>query len=196
MAHEYCANIVPETWVDEIEFGQSGEKEKVVFGVDGIVKDRWHLVSLAAVFILEPALIEVVQKCSACTKSRPKAHGAPIQCTKGKCPKAFHVSCARDGYEGGIIFDVLKEVEKEVVLLDPGLGATRNAPTDQMQVDSSMHPTDPSAMNASTPISRVIKVIKKLEVQVLCTQHNPVGVFLLPVGARPLLTLLVGGCRG
>jgi hypothetical protein len=51
MAHEYCANIVPETWVDEIESGQNGEREKVVFGVDGIVKDRWHLVNLAAVFI-------------------------------------------------------------------------------------------------------------------------------------------------
>ena len=45
MAHEMCANIVPETWVDEVE-NVSGEKEKVVFGVDGIVKDRWNLVCL------------------------------------------------------------------------------------------------------------------------------------------------------
>lgn len=42
MAHEYCAQIVPETWVDEIEL--RGVKEKVVYGVDGIVRDRWHLV--------------------------------------------------------------------------------------------------------------------------------------------------------
>jgi hypothetical protein len=60
MAHEYCANVVPETWVDEIESGQSGEKEKVVFGVDGIVKDRWHLVRLTAVIQVIPALIEIV----------------------------------------------------------------------------------------------------------------------------------------
>lgn len=44
MAHEYCASIVPETWVDELE--AHGVKEKVVFGVDGIVKDRWNLVCL------------------------------------------------------------------------------------------------------------------------------------------------------
>lgn len=43
MAHEDCANVVPETWVDEVEEGPS--KEKMVFGVDGIVKDRWNLVS-------------------------------------------------------------------------------------------------------------------------------------------------------
>ena len=48
-AHEECAKIVPETWVDEIEVSSDAEngskaKEKVVFGVDGIVKDRWNLV--------------------------------------------------------------------------------------------------------------------------------------------------------
>jgi hypothetical protein len=42
MAHEYCASIVPETWVDELE--GHGVKEKVVFGVDGVVRDRWNLV--------------------------------------------------------------------------------------------------------------------------------------------------------
>jgi len=154
LAHEYCANIVPETWVDEIESGQCDEKEKVVFGVDGIVKDRWHL------------------KCSACMKNRPKAHGAPIQCTKGKCPKAFHVSCARDSQEGGIVFNVLKEVEKEVVLLDPIVGMT---PITSTKVDPSTCPVDPIAMNVGllSPPSRVIKVIKKFEIQVLCTQHNP-----------------------
>jgi PHD-zinc-finger like domain/JmjC domain, hydroxylase len=189
MAHEYCAVVVPETWVDEIEFGQSNKKEKVVFGVDGIVKDRWHLVCLAAVIEVGSALIDIVQKCSACTKNRPKAHGAPIQCTKGKCPKAFHVSCARDGEEGGIVFNVLKEVEKEVVLLDPAMGVTPTAPIDQMQVDLDTRPVDPTVMNAelsSPPTSRVIKVIKKLEIQVLCTQHNPVGVksVLCPMSVR------------
>lgn len=49
MAHEECANIVPETWVDHVEVGEPREDgsramEKVVFGVDGIVKDRWNLV--------------------------------------------------------------------------------------------------------------------------------------------------------
>ena len=49
MAHEVCANVIPETWVDEIEVGEPREdgsraKERVVFGVDAIVKDRWNLV--------------------------------------------------------------------------------------------------------------------------------------------------------
>lgn len=43
MAHDHCANIVPETWVDDLDTPDGG-KEKVVFGVDGIVKDRWNLV--------------------------------------------------------------------------------------------------------------------------------------------------------
>lgn len=60
MAHEYCANVVPETWVDEIEFGQSDEKEKVVFGVDGIVKDRWHLVCMVVLIRFSPPLIQIV----------------------------------------------------------------------------------------------------------------------------------------
>lgn len=42
-AHESCAMVVPETWVDEVETAE-GEREKVVCGVDAIVKDRWHLV--------------------------------------------------------------------------------------------------------------------------------------------------------
>ena len=50
MAHLECASVVPETWVDEVEVGDPDEhgvraKEQVVFGVDGIVKDRWNLVS-------------------------------------------------------------------------------------------------------------------------------------------------------
>jgi hypothetical protein len=34
MAHKGCALVLPETWVDEID------GERVVFGVDGIVR-RW-----------------------------------------------------------------------------------------------------------------------------------------------------------
>lgn len=47
-AHESCAEVVPETWVDDIEVprpdGQGTMMERVVFGVDGIVRDRWNLV--------------------------------------------------------------------------------------------------------------------------------------------------------
>ena len=43
MAHDHCASIVPETWGDDLD-AVDGGKERVVFGVDGIVKDRWNLV--------------------------------------------------------------------------------------------------------------------------------------------------------
>ena len=48
-AHEACARVIPETWVDEVgvESGPPGAMEKVVWGVDGIVRDRWALVSPA-----------------------------------------------------------------------------------------------------------------------------------------------------
>lgn len=151
MAHEECAKVIPETWVDEVDVGDLDNnggmsKERRVFGVDAIVKDRWNL------------------KCVACTKGRSKAHGAPIQCTKGKCTKSFHVSCAREG-ASGVAYSVVRELEKEVLLvgyhsplgelLEPGspLDASQPVPT----------PADP----------QVLKVIRKNEVQVLCSQHNP-----------------------
>jgi len=49
MAHEHCASVIPETWVDDYEVdhplsGSSLHRTRAVFGVDGIVKDRWNLV--------------------------------------------------------------------------------------------------------------------------------------------------------
>lgn len=175
LAHEYCASVVPETWVDEIERIDTGVAEKVVFGVDGIVKDRWNLVRFRFWLFFTLLTCLETQKCSACTKSRPKAHGAPIQCTKGKCPKAFHVSCARDGAQGGIVFSVVREVEKEVVLLEPSVSVA-DAPS-QMEVDVPLPEANMDAnvvTGTSLTSSRVLKIIKKYEVQVLCPQHNPV----------------------
>lgn len=178
MAHEACANIVPETWVDEID--TSCRREKVIFGVDGIVKDRWNLVCHVLNILVLLLMIDLQQKCSACTKTRPKAHGAPIQCTKGKCPRAFHVSCAREGSHNNIVFNIIREVEKEVLLLALETGAHPSHP-EQMQVDSSGNQSHPNPGSADGPVatgseggSRVLKIIKKVEVQVLCTQHNPV----------------------
>jgi hypothetical protein len=49
MAHESCARVLPETWLDEAEAGPvledgTRKRDKMVFGVDAIVKDRWNLV--------------------------------------------------------------------------------------------------------------------------------------------------------
>lgn len=151
-AHGQCASIVPETWVDEIDTGL-GFREKVVFGVDAIVKDRWNL------------------KCNACTRTRLKAHGAPIQCTKGKCSKAFHISCARDGGATGILFKVLQQVEKEVVLLDPSGTTYASGSMDVMDIDPSGYRQ--ADQRAGSEEGTVLKTIRKTEVQVLCSQHNP-----------------------
>jgi hypothetical protein len=115
------------------------------------------------------------QKCSACTKARQKAHGAPIQCTKGRCPKAFHVTCAKEGEASGIVFNILREVEKEVVLVDPNPttnpASTQSAESgDAMQVDSNGNLLVPDSLAGL----HVLKIIKKVEAQVLCSQHNPV----------------------
>lgn len=160
MAHEECAKVVPETWVDEVETEMSVEKR--VFGVDAIVRDRWNL------------------KCAACTKARQKAHGAPIQCTKGKCAKSFHVSCARDGGFSGIVFSILREIEKEVILVYPNplpLAHHTVPPSDGTTTllnpalsQSQMQPDAPPPVEAEP---QVLKSIKKYDVHVLCLQHNP-----------------------
>ncbi|KAJ7186669.1 hypothetical protein C8R46DRAFT_277518 [Mycena filopes] len=143
MAHEGCAVVLPETWVDEIVVGgghgQERKTERVVFGVDGVERARWSL------------------KCAACTAPRSKSHGALIQCAKGKCPKAFHINCARAGADAGtgIAYKVVREVEKEVVLLEPA-------------------PTMGTNSQDAEPNLRVLKVIRKTEVEALCAQHNPV----------------------
>ena len=160
------------------------------------------------------------QKCTACTKTKNRVHGAPIQCTKGKCPKAFHVSCARDGHASGIVYKVVKEVEKEVVLLDsqtlaqappprppppilllhpdvaqiqasiasaPMQGIEHSGP---IEVDSDVAPAPPDPVTVerqASPSPRVLKTIRKTEVEVLCHQHNPVCLFLGRRGGEVLL---------
>ncbi|KAI0315423.1 JmjC domain, hydroxylase-domain-containing protein [Amylostereum chailletii] len=143
MAHEHCASVVPETWVDEVEgpgvLLEDGSivKQMAVFGVDAIVKDRWNL------------------RCSACTKHRAKTHGAPVQCTKGKCPKAFHVSCAREADD--VSYAIVRNVEKEVVICDPE--EDKPAP---MDVDG-----------GATTYRPPYRTVQKLEISLLCPQHNP-----------------------
>lgn len=91
-AHESCAMIIPETWVDEVE-GADGERKKVVLVQMRSSKTvgTWYVAYFFFLCMVGPTPIR--QKCTACQKNRDKAHGAPFS----RCLKAFHVSCARDG---------------------------------------------------------------------------------------------------
>ncbi|KAJ3217873.1 Lysine-specific demethylase 4B [Dinochytrium kinnereticum] len=74
-AHRLCALYVPETTVI-----YDAEKDAdVVCNIENIPKDRW---ALKCVF------------CKPLYKRRARDLGACIQCYKGKCVKAYHVTCA------------------------------------------------------------------------------------------------------
>ena len=69
-------------------------------------------------------------KCSLCTDADAARHGAKVQCTKGKCPRAVHVGCALEEGSGWLL-DVVTEAEAAELALphrrrrdpfdDPGL---------------------------------------------------------------------------
>lgn len=106
-------------------------------------------------------------------------HGAPIQCTRGKCSKAFHISCASKGAENGIVYEELGEVDKDVVLVDPAPVPTVPSLCPPMDIDGNIPPPQepPSdSVDANTSDRDAVKVVKKIEFQLLCPQHNPVGV--------------------
>jgi hypothetical protein len=119
------------------------------------------------------------QKCTICTKAKTRAHGAPIQCTKGKCPKAFHVSCACESGSASVVFEILQQVEKEVVLNDSApLSEQMNSSISIPLVDDPSGPVTPPLLGNSvsqTPQHNVLKTITKAEYQLLCYQHNPVS---------------------
>jgi hypothetical protein len=104
-----------------------------------------------------------------------KIHGAPIQCTRGKCSKAFHISCAREGAQQGIVYDELGEVEKDVVLVNVAPAPSYSAPMDIDTAPQSQENAS-DAVDVVTSDKETIRVVKKVEFQLLCPQHNPVGI--------------------
>lgn len=75
-AHQLCACFLPECWVSHDPACAE------VQGAADIDRARWGL------------------KCQVCDPGRDARHGCKIQCTKGKCVRAAHVSCALDASSG------------------------------------------------------------------------------------------------
>ncbi|KAF7361111.1 Specific transcriptional repressor [Mycena sanguinolenta] len=129
-----------EVWMDEID------DQRVVFGVD-----------VGAGLSFDP------QKCSACTRARFNMLRALMQRAN-----AFHGSCGQNGANNGtgIAYKVIRDVEKEVVLLELTPGANAAAPS-----------ADPIAAWGDT-----LTVVKMTEVKAPCAQDNPVIVAERRVG--------------
>ncbi|GAA5828560.1 hypothetical protein JCM11251_000850 [Rhodosporidiobolus azoricus] len=84
-AHRVCVMFTPATWIEvdpSLKSAAHPEGEELVRGYAKIEKARWKL------------------KCQLCTEQ----HGTKIQCTKGKCTKAFHVTCALHD-DSGVLMD-------------------------------------------------------------------------------------------
>ncbi|WWC98925.1 hypothetical protein V866_005819 [Kwoniella sp. B9012] len=121
--HHSCALAMPGVGIEDREV--HGKLVTCVVGLENIESARWSL------------------KCAACGDKRLAKSGAKIQCTKGKCPRAYHVSCAKSHED--IAFNIW-EVE---------------IPSFPLEGEESLPPGQP------IPTERDIKV------DLLCPQHNP-----------------------
>ncbi|WVQ73686.1 hypothetical protein IAR50_003266 [Cryptococcus sp. DSM 104548] len=75
--HHSCALPMPGVGIEDMQLPDGSVKAFVV-GVENVQAARWNL------------------KCASCSDKKMQKMGAKIQCTKGKCPRAFHVSCAHE----------------------------------------------------------------------------------------------------
>lgn len=157
-AHISCAIAVPEAFTDEVQTDDG--PVTYIKGLENIDKARWKL------------------KCQCCVDKRTAGMGTKIQCTKGKCIRAFHVPCARDNEE--VLYFAGERLTTNPIPPPPGVGAF-DQPTQYEQTS-------------------------EFVVELLCPLHNPGAVELrkrkakdtlrqkvhaIPIGA--LVKVKVGG---
>lgn len=161
-AHLACVRSTPELWIADVWDELKSRSVRKVMGMDGISKDRWNL---ASQHIHRDQFAHadhfIPQKCSSCTDLNAQKYGSKIQCTKGKCVRAYHVTCAiRDPH---VEFQEL-EVDEWVALEDArSVGTVQEG---DMQVDGGV-----DVKQKAKRFERVTVV----HAQCLCPQHNPVG---------------------
>jgi len=78
----------------------------------------------------------------------------------------------------GIVFDVVRDVDKEVVLLNDALPIEQSEPIAVTEAQRDVKENALLHQPNSSP-GCVVKVVKKFEIQTLCTQHNPVSCVVL-----------------
>ncbi|PWY99266.1 JmjC-domain-containing protein, partial [Testicularia cyperi] len=131
-AHRLCASFVPETWV-----GKQGKTE-VVSGIEGIDKARFSL------------------KCQICPDANLQKLYPKIQCTRGKCARSAHVSCALVETHGWFIdvcpIDVADRLE------------AKKGPATSMAAPDGAEPDVPADDGEDEGGERLV---------VLCRTHNP-----------------------
>lgn len=156
-AHQLCAAFIPETWPGEL----------CVEGAGDIERARWQL------------------KCSLCTDADAARHGAKVQCTKGKCPRAVHVGCALEEGSGWLL-DVVTEAEAAELEGRAGSSKARAAAgADGMEgaaagrAAGAPGPADPvaEAAPAADPVAEAAGAASTYppadRLVVLCRTHNP-----------------------
>ncbi|BGP20839.1 hypothetical protein JCM10213_008125 [Rhodosporidiobolus nylandii] len=151
-AHRVCVMFTPATWI-ELD-PQNGEE--LVRGYGKIEKARWKL------------------KCQLCTE----IHGTKIQCTKGKCTKAFHVTCALKDDSGVFMDATIPDEQGEIVsILDAALESSpppegeNEGPT--VGEASKEKTPPPAAAAAPKSPTKGIPNNDLIQLTVLCRTHNP-----------------------
>ncbi|WVQ83577.1 hypothetical protein IAT38_005718 [Cryptococcus sp. DSM 104549] len=164
-AHHHCALAMPGVGIEdrklEGEGVEPGSLVTYIVGVENVESARWKL------------------KCAACTDKKLQKMGAKVQCTKGKCPRAFHVSCARDSDTVDLKISVVQTV----------------VPVVPLEGDEPM------------PEGAETQIVEDIHVELLCPQHNPAmkerleqqkadafqrKVMAIPVGSRIKVKMRTG----
>ncbi|GAA5938979.1 hypothetical protein JCM3775_002640 [Rhodotorula graminis] len=160
-AHRVCVMFTPATWI-EID-PESGEE--IVRGFGKIEKARWKL------------------KCQLCAES----HGTKVQCTKGKCIKAFHVTCALREDSGVHLDATIPDLDGSgapISILELTRAATPPPPApaapdsvEPQQPVEAARATDapPSAAEPESTASPTKPILNgdQIQLTVLCRTHNP-----------------------
>ncbi|KAK4056090.1 hypothetical protein OIO90_002821 [Microbotryomycetes sp. JL221] len=149
-AHRLCVMFTPATWIET----DPQTQEEIVRGFAGIERARWKL------------------KCQACADM----HGAKVQCTKGKCTRAIHATCALkedsgffiDAKIGGqasisLLADARNGSTSSVTPASPGKHAVPTSPV-RRNIDLDSKPDEAGKDDAADDV---------VHLTVLCKTHNP-----------------------